>query len=385
MTDGGSGAVFWSYAHEDDRLDSGLIAGLAQRLVAEYSLITGGDLKLFIDRDISWGEEWRRRIDGALTETTFFIPVLTPRYFTRPECRREMIAFHGNVSSLGVGELLLPILYASVADFTSENSDELVAIASRYQCVDWTQLRLDGADAPSYRKAVHNLARRLVEVGAEIAERQIGRETAVLDGESTDLLGIGDVAQAIEPLLPNWLEAMESAEIGSDQHDVIWKKYGPRLYALERGGPGQAGARFAILQRCAKEDRPIGEHQLANAKEYSRTALELEPLVTQALRMSNDIPEAIGDFESLWQALDRAAEGMARDRRLREDVNAVTTAEWYTERAHLSQLARQVAGIYNTTMTLIDQTNDLVASWITERDRIFASAEAERNATDSAP
>jgi len=126
------GAVFWSYAHEDDRSDSGHVVTLAEKLADEYSLITGCELKLFVDRDIAWGEEWRRRIDDALVETTFFVPILTPRYFTRRECRKEVTTFHAKAQGAGLGELLMPILYAFVDGFNDENEDQLIALVAKY-------------------------------------------------------------------------------------------------------------------------------------------------------------------------------------------------------------------------------------------------------------
>jgi hypothetical protein len=74
-------AGFWSYTHEDDMLDGGAILQLSHLIMQEYNLLSGEPLNLFVDRnDIIWGEEWRKRIDSSLTETTFFIPIITPRY-----------------------------------------------------------------------------------------------------------------------------------------------------------------------------------------------------------------------------------------------------------------------------------------------------------------
>ncbi len=108
-------AGFWSYAHDDDILDGGAILELAHAIEEEYNLLSGEPLELFVDRSsIAWGDKWRERIDSALSQTTFFIPIITPRYFTRTECRRELLEFAGKAKSLGVDELLLPILYVEV-------------------------------------------------------------------------------------------------------------------------------------------------------------------------------------------------------------------------------------------------------------------------------
>src|SRR3712207_1805690 len=87
-------AAFWSYAHDDNKFDGDRVLRLAESLKQEYSLLTGGAFNIFVDRtSIAWGEEWRARIDAALTSTTFFIPIISPRYFQRAECRRELLDF----------------------------------------------------------------------------------------------------------------------------------------------------------------------------------------------------------------------------------------------------------------------------------------------------
>src|SRR5215469_15861861 len=151
---------FWSYAHEDNRLDDGAVLELARLITEEYNLLSGEPLELFIDRDsISWGQEWRARIDTVLSQTTFFIPVITPRYFTRPECRRELLEFAANAKSLGISELLLPILYVETQGLSMESQDEAVALVARTQYVDWRATRLLEPASREYRSAVNALAR----------------------------------------------------------------------------------------------------------------------------------------------------------------------------------------------------------------------------------
>src|SRR5690349_7182667 len=107
----GAGA-FWSYVHADDEAERGRIVNLGADLASAYGLLTGGDLDLFLDRDaLHWGDDWRQRISDAIAATTFFIPIVTPRYFNSPECRRELIEFDREARRLGAGALLLPILY----------------------------------------------------------------------------------------------------------------------------------------------------------------------------------------------------------------------------------------------------------------------------------
>lgn len=127
-------------------------------------MLTGTRIDVFLDRtDITWGQEWRRRINEGLEGTLFFIPVISPRYFQSDECRKELLTFAAHAESLGVRELLLPLVYVPVPDLSSDDpSDEAVALVARTQYVDWTELRLEDQDSPAYRRAVNALAARLV-------------------------------------------------------------------------------------------------------------------------------------------------------------------------------------------------------------------------------
>jgi hypothetical protein len=154
-------AAFLSYAHEDDDADNGGIQRLGRSLRAEYELLTGESLDLFVDRTSTrWADEWRARIGGALDASTFLMPVLTPRYFTRSECRRELATYLGTRSAQ---QLLLPILYVQIPDFQARNPDDLIARVSQTQYVDWTKHRLEDVTAPAYRAAINRLACRLLD------------------------------------------------------------------------------------------------------------------------------------------------------------------------------------------------------------------------------
>jgi TIR domain len=108
---------FWSYVRDDDHADNGRITRLAERVRDEYAMLTGGPLEVFVDREaIEWGHEWQQRIDGALADTAFFVPVITPRYFASEACRAELLSFSGHAASLGVSELLMPLYYVEIPD-----------------------------------------------------------------------------------------------------------------------------------------------------------------------------------------------------------------------------------------------------------------------------
>ncbi|MFD0544340.1 toll/interleukin-1 receptor domain-containing protein [Streptomyces mexicanus] len=97
---------FWSYTRRDDEIEQGKIKRLVDLISNEFEIMTGRELHIFFDKeDISWGEEWRSRIDSALMGTTFMIAIVTPRFLRSQECRREVITFSSHASSRGLDDL----------------------------------------------------------------------------------------------------------------------------------------------------------------------------------------------------------------------------------------------------------------------------------------
>jgi hypothetical protein len=363
---GGDSGAFWSYAHEDDRLDLGGIRALAGHVAGEYSLITGEEFNLFIDHSgISWGDAWRSRVDNALGVTTFFIPVITPRYFKRPECRRELLLFHSGAESLGISELLLPILFAPISEFKASNPDELISLVSRYQYVDWTDHRLSGVASPQYRRGTHELAQRLVELSAIVEARQLSAEIALVeDPESSDESGLFDLLDQINALLPDWLASVESSEINEAQFEATWDLLVPRFRRLE-GVPGQGGARFAILQRLAQEGQPLAQRQLDAAKIYVRRSVELDPLITKLIRAISMNPQSAEAAYDLGLKLRTAQRGIEKN----QGMGFPRTGPWMHQHAHLSRLIRQFANTILETEHAIREGNEFAQRWILEWDR----------------
>ena len=176
---------FWSYVHSDDEADGQRITRLARDVSAQFEMLTGESLDLFLDKDaIRWGEEWRSTIDSSLATIAFFIPVLTPRYFMSAECRRELQFFAREASRLGIRELLLPVLYVDVPALHDENApDDLVALVRTFQWEDWRDLRFVDVTGEAYRRGVARLAARLVE-----ANRQVEKTSATARPRSSQAL-----------------------------------------------------------------------------------------------------------------------------------------------------------------------------------------------------
>jgi hypothetical protein len=204
--------AFWSYVHTDDDADGGRIAQLARDVVAEYQMLTGDSIHLFLDRDnIDWGDEWKLKIDSTLESVAFFIAVLTPRYFRNVEFRRELNFFARRADKVGINDLILPILYVDFSAFYEDPcQDDAIKLAKSFQWKDWTELRFEAADSPKYRRAVSDLARRLAAASAlaEMVETTEAKLEEIQDDEDT-ALGLIDQLARMEDAMPKLTSTME--------------------------------------------------------------------------------------------------------------------------------------------------------------------------------
>lgn len=214
-------AGFWCYTREDDSHDGGRIVDLSFELCREFRMISGKMLTIFVDReDICWGEQWRARIGEALDTTTFFFPVVTPLFFESVECRRELLQFSGQARSLGISDLIMPLIYVGVSDL-STSSDNAKTLVSEMQFVDIQDLRFMDAGSPAYRRRINELAKCLVDVARKLSEapQRTASEVASAevncgpqeDGEThdDDEGGLIDLIARFEEDLPLWQQTIE--------------------------------------------------------------------------------------------------------------------------------------------------------------------------------
>lgn len=155
-------AAFLSYVRLNNAIDGGNIIKFAERLRDEFEMQTGESLEIFIDRDdIAWGQNWRERLDRAISSSTFFIPIITPSYFKRPECLRELRQFVNHERRLGRNDLILPVYYVrtdELEDAALRRTNALAQLLHARQRADWRELRFKPMTSPQIRKMLESLA-----------------------------------------------------------------------------------------------------------------------------------------------------------------------------------------------------------------------------------
>lgn len=159
-----SGA-FLSYTRFDDEHDDGRITTIRERIAGEVRAQTGERFDIFQDReDISWGQQWKRRIEQTLDAVTFLVPILTPSFFKSTACRDELTRFLKRERDLKRDDLVLPIHYIDcpvLEDREKRTADDLAEIVANRQHVDWRPHRFSNIDSPEVKKLVASMATQL--------------------------------------------------------------------------------------------------------------------------------------------------------------------------------------------------------------------------------
>jgi len=159
-------AAFFSYVHFDDETDGGRLTEFRKRLSAEVRVQTGEEFQIFQDKDLKWGENWKKRIDESLDSTTFFIPVITPSFFNSQPCLDELERFLEREKKLGSEELVLPVYYVDTPLINEKpegttRKEKLAQVIALRQYFDWRELRFEALTSALISKTIAQLARQI--------------------------------------------------------------------------------------------------------------------------------------------------------------------------------------------------------------------------------
>jgi parallel beta-helix repeat protein len=204
-------AAFLSYVHFDDEHERGKITEFRKRLSAEVRMQTGEDFSIFQDKDLAWGENWKKRIEKSLDATTFFIPIITPGFFNSEPCLDELERFLEREKQLGSEELVLPVYYveSSLISQQSEGStrkEKLARVISSRQYFDWRELRFDPMTSAVVTKTMAQLAYQIgvalrrTQPPASFEKPEEGKRDKSVSGDSVLFGGVTAAASAHEPI-----------------------------------------------------------------------------------------------------------------------------------------------------------------------------------------
>jgi len=173
---------FFSYSREDDEGSGGKLSKLRERIQEELRGQLGRtkkDFRLWQDKvAIAHGELWEGTIKKGVSESVFFIPIITPTAVRSSYCKFEFESFLAREKELDRNNLIFPILYIPVPALTDNRwrQNPLLAIIGSRQYEDWQNLRhLDASStevAQRVEKFCANICRALVQEWLSPEERR---------------------------------------------------------------------------------------------------------------------------------------------------------------------------------------------------------------------
>jgi tetratricopeptide (TPR) repeat protein len=158
---------FFSYSRTDDEHSQGSLSRLRAQIYNELRLQLGFNFKLWQDTvAIPEGSLWEGEIKRAISESVFFIPIVTPSWVASRYCRMEFEAFLDREQELGRKNLVFPLLYVRVPALEKEEQwrqDPLLGILGRRQYMDWQRFRHRSFTEAEIAEKIEQFCRNIVE------------------------------------------------------------------------------------------------------------------------------------------------------------------------------------------------------------------------------
>ncbi len=139
---------FFSYSRDDDKGSKGALSALRDAIQWELSGQLGrsqATFRIWQDKAaIPLGTYWENEITKGISQSAFFIPIITPRVFKSENCAFEFKAFLAREQELGRADLVFPLLYIPVPELDDERiwrNDPVLKIVATRQYFDWRDYR----------------------------------------------------------------------------------------------------------------------------------------------------------------------------------------------------------------------------------------------------
>lgn len=356
---------FWSYAHKDDEADFGRITNLGRDVVAQYEMLTGESIDLFLDRDsLEWGDAWRAKVDGSLATVAFFIPVVTPRYFQSTECRRELRFFATNAQRLGLSELVMPLLYVDFPGLHEQDpADELIKIVNEFQWQPWTDLRFTERSSAEYLKNVNALATRLAAANATAAAVSLTMKIEEPIGDEDDPPGMLDRIAEAELALPKWSDTIVRVgqiieSLGEDMSNATQE-----MSDADKRGQGFVG-RLTVSRKLAQAIDGPGEEVLELSSQFVEQLSTVDSGIRQLIELGASVDDASepAERESLLEFFENVEElaGSARE-------GFATVADFLESMEPIERMSRDLRAPlrkFRQGLTVMSEAQVLMDEWV---------------------
>jgi len=150
---------FFSYSRADDADFDDVLSKFRVATQAELSAQLGrnrDNFRIWQDKfAIPHGALWQQQITDGIKQSTFYIPIITPRVVNSPHCAFEFNSFLAREKELGRDDLVFPILYISVPELDGTwQENPVLKIVQERQYLDWRDYRPRQLNEPKVRTKI---------------------------------------------------------------------------------------------------------------------------------------------------------------------------------------------------------------------------------------
>jgi|GEM_PF-2400752 len=249
---------FFSYSRDDDGGSRGALSKLRDTIQDELSAQLGRAPKNFrIWQDkaaIPVGVDWEREIRQGISQSVFFIPIITPRVFRSENCAFEFESFLTREKELGRSDLVFPILYIPVPELEDETvwrQDPVLRIVGTRQYYDWRNLRLRdpgstevALNVERFCNNIANALRQPWESPEERQQREQAQAQRVAEQEQRFKTAELEVARIAEERIRR--QQAEAAQLAQEQQQVRDAQTAQRAANEARAKIAEQGAKQRI-------------------------------------------------------------------------------------------------------------------------------------------
>ena len=213
--------VFLSYARIDDE-HLAFVGEFSKQM--EYFVNSSTDdfhLDVFYDiHSLDWGDDWPQEIEESLRAASIFIPFLSANYLRRPNCRKEFNQFYQGADSLGVTDLIMPVmLFGGKRLFSTESNDPIAATCARMNHISLEKGIRAGVGSNEWRAAIWDASEKFIssyeKAESRLAESGWDRKLAdpsSEDDDDEDQPGVLEIHDSIREIATEMTSALSEMD-----------------------------------------------------------------------------------------------------------------------------------------------------------------------------
>jgi predicted patatin/cPLA2 family phospholipase len=241
---------FWSYSRRDDEAGDGKLSALRKIVGDAFQSCYGEPVTIWQDTAaMPPGADWANTIEDWISETTFFIPIVTPAFLKSEHCLEEFKAFRRRMITLGRDDLIFPIHYVDVGRIIETETvfgDERVALR-RSQWSKFHHLRFDPLSSRKVKVWANDLAEGVIDTTSRPTRRlPVAEGGPLVEAKSPTKIEAHSDLRALDPYahpIPNSSEGRGPPLESTGSRRTFTKQqhldpaHGPkRILALDGGG-----------------------------------------------------------------------------------------------------------------------------------------------------